>query len=211
MKQKTFFLVISITLVVGLIIYLCLPTRLTDENVIKVSENFNLLRNTSDVTTSTVRGKIKETVFSLKTEYTLQMEKKTAAVGRMSMFSWGTEIKYYDEHDAYLGYLKEDVLKSLVSWHSTYYVYDKNDQLIAESKKSELLSTSINLYSPNGDLIAKIHRPNGFLTFGFDEWTITIQKPGVIDDRVLILIAAYKTHADNEKDNKKDKKHRKKD
>ncbi len=211
--KKNYLFMIAIVLLVGLVIFKMIAyTRLHQrhqlevENTILVKEKFSLFRNASKIITATKKGKAVETFISLTPTYTLYMEGEKVAYAKTSFLSIGNEILYYDGDDRYLGRLKEEILKSRVlSWSTTYSLYNPSDSLIATSKKLDFWGSTITLQTPAGEQICTIHRPKRLLSFGYDRWEIEIQKPGVVDERILTLIPVYKTHADNKKEEEKEK------
>ena len=99
--------------------------------------------------------KVKESVLSWTTKYTVYENGSSVGHGQMSAFSWGVEIKYYDCDGNYIGRIKEDVVKGAFSWKTTYYLYDAGGNKLAESKKLDYLGTEIILYTPAGEKICK--------------------------------------------------------
>ncbi len=204
--MKKILLVLGILLVCLVIFKVITHHKPAAENVILVNEKFSLFRNSSKIVTATQKGKAVETFISLTPTYTLYMEGEKVAYAKTSFLSIGNEILYYDGDDRYLGRLKEEILKSRVlSWSTTYSLYNPLDSLLATSKKLDFWGSTITLQTPAGEQICTIHRPKRFLSFGYDRWEITVQKPGVVDERILTLIPVYKTHADNKKEKEQEK------
>lgn len=108
---------------------------------------------------------------------------------------WGVELQVKDGAGRALGSLYKKMWHG--SWTSTVYaVLDASGREIATSEKVDFFSTNITLKDNSGRVIATLSRPGGQFK---DNWTVDIHKPGVIDDRILIAVAAFKTHADDSK------------
>ncbi|OPZ89993.1 MAG: hypothetical protein BWY75_00924 [bacterium ADurb.Bin425] len=78
--------------------------------------------------------------------------------------------------------------------------------MIASSDKTEWMGTSITITANDGTKLAVLDRP--WLNPLSDTWAITVLKKGAIDERMLVMIAAFKTIADNDnkpESSKKDK------
>lgn len=148
-------------------------------------------------------GKVEERTMSWgkKFEYFDNTDRKIASA-QEKLFSWGTNIEVFDDKDQKIGSFEEEILESLFSIKSIYSIKDASGKLIGKSEKLELLSTDVEILSPSGDLVCKIHRPA--LNLFSDSWNIEIN--GNIDKRLIIFIPAYKTSADNERRSKYDEK-----
>ena len=118
-----------------------------------------------------------------------------AATGSVGMFTWGTQINMVDRSGKAIGAIKEEVFSSVFKTYTTYQVLDASGQAIATSEKLEFLSTDILLKSSSGVVMAELHR-SWFRLFG-DRWTVDIRDPRV-DPRLTLMIAAFKTGADND-------------
>jgi len=165
-------------------------------NKITVSENYSLIKKSSDFSTGSSKGKVVQKLSSWGTRYDIFQDGKRMGYAKKSIASWGTEIKFYDCKDQYIGMLKENVMDNIFSIKTTYYVYDENNIEIAKSKKISLMGAKIELFDTSGRLICKITRPTKIMTW-LDKWKIDIKKD-IIDKRILILIPVYKTHADKD-------------
>ncbi len=131
----------------------------------------------------------------------------TSAVASVAVFTWGTQIEVVDSRGHKIGTIKEEVFSSFLKSWSTYRILDENGKQVATSQKSEFFSTSFDLTANDGHVIATIHRP-AFNWFG-DNWTVTIKDSSTVDARMEIVIAAFKTSADNDKKKADDdKKHK---
>jgi len=122
------------------------------------------------------------------------------ATGKEKVLSWVTTIEIFDENNQKIGTVEEEVLKGLFSLKSYFTITDASGKLIGESAKLDWLSTDIEVTSPNGDLLCKIHRPG--INLISDTWKVDVT--GDIDKRLVVFIPCYKTSADNERKSKSD-------
>ncbi|MBU6453935.1 MAG: hypothetical protein KGS72_19305 [Cyanobacteria bacterium REEB67] len=126
-----------------------------------------------------------------------------AATASVAVLSWGTQIDVVDGSGKRLGTIKEELFTSLFKTWTTYRILDANGNQVATSQKSEFWSTTFDLTANDGHLIATIHR-NAWNWMG-DNWTVTIKDSTTVDPRIEVMIAAFKTSADEDqkaKDNK---------
>jgi uncharacterized protein YxjI len=168
-----------------------LPNRFEmDEVFLTIGTDININSNGERI------GKVEERTVSLgkKFEYFDNTDRKVASA-KEKVFSWGTNIDVFDDKGQKIGSFEEEILESLFSIKSIYSIKDASGKLIGKSEKLEFLSTDVELLSPNGDLVCKIHRPA--INLFSDSWNIEIS--GNIDKRLVIFIPAYKTSADNER------------
>lgn len=126
------------------------------------------------------------------------------ATAKTDLFSWGVHIDVTDCEGKKIGELKEQILKSLFSWSSTYEINDAQGNLIARSEKTEWLGTEFNLYDAEGNHLVKISRPWASLLR--DNWSIEFSKPGSIDPRLIVTIGAFKTLVDNRRQDEEEEK-----
>lgn len=142
-------------------------------------------------------GNVSERIVSLTRSFVLEDNTgaKTASAS-VALLSWGTQIDVYDGAGNRLGTIKEEVLSSLFKTWTTYRIYDAAGNQIAESHKTEFIDTDITLNAPDGKVVASLHR--GWFTWFGDHWTVDVNDPRV-DPRIPVMIAAFKTAADNDK------------
>jgi uncharacterized protein YxjI len=128
--------------------------------------------------------------------YDAEGEIKAIAVKR-AFFSLGECIDITDGDGNVLGYVSEDLWKESTNFlapHKRYFkITDKDNKVIAESEKFEILGTTITLTSPTGETLAVLNRS----AFDAGKATWTIDKKGEIDWRLLIFIPSFKTSAEN--------------
>lgn len=123
------------------------------------------------------------------------------ATGRQKVLSLVTTIEIFDENNKKLGTVEEELFKNIFSFKTYYTIKDANGKLVGESEKLDWLSTDIEIYSPNGDILCKMERPAFNLLS--DSWNVEVFSN--IDKRLIIFIPCYKTSADNERKEEEDK------
>lgn len=159
-----------------------------EEKILSIGTDMNIISNGDKI------GKIEERTLSWgkKFEY-FDNTGDIKSTAKQKALSWGTEIEVFDENGDKIGSIEEEILESLFSIKSIYSIKDASGNLIGKSEKLELFSTNIEIESPSGDLICKIHRPA--INLFSDSWNIEIT--GNIDRRLIVFIPCYKTSADN--------------
>jgi len=130
-----------------------------------------------------------------------------SATASVAMFTWGTQIDVVDGQGRTIGTIKEELFTSMFKTWTTYKILDANGNQVAESQKTEWFSTNFELKANDGHVVAEVHR--NYWNWTGDTWTVTISDATTVDPRVEVMIAAFKTHADNAKkkadDDKKSK------
>lgn len=110
----------------------------------------------------------------------------------ISNAGWGKKVEVKDGSDNAIGTLKKEYWQS--GFGSTVYtVLDGAGREIAKSEKVDWFTTTITLKDLAGRVVAELNRPSRALG---DSWTVKVMVPNVVDHRVLIMIAAFKTNAD---------------
>ena len=155
--------------------------------------------DTFDVSADGVNyGTVSQKLVSWK--HTLNYDDNTgarSAVGAVAILSWGTQIEVDDAHGHRIGTIKEEVYSSLLKAWTTYRILDANGNQVAVSQKSEFFSTTFEMTANDGHVIATMHRPA--FNWSGDDWEVTIKDSSVVDPRMELMIAAFKTTADNAK------------
>lgn len=161
-----------------------------DEVMVSIGTDMNI-----NVGGNTI-GKIEERTLEFTTtfEYFDNTDRKIAK-GEERAFSWGTTIDIFDESDRKIGTLEEQLFESVFSIETIYDIKDANGRLIAKSKKIDLFSTNVEIFSTKGNLVCTMTRPS--INVFSDSWYVEIL--GDIDKRLIIFIPAYKTSADNKR------------
>ncbi|MBS1990011.1 MAG: hypothetical protein JSS83_05800 [Cyanobacteria bacterium SZAS LIN-3] len=127
-----------------------------------------------------------------------------AATASVAILSWGTQIDVVDGQGKKLGTIKEEVFSSFLKTWTTYKILDADGKEVATSQKSEWFATNFELTANDGHVVAEVHR--GMWNWTGDTWYVTIKDSVTVDPRIELMIAAFKTHADNEKKAKDSKK-----
>lgn len=179
-----------------------LPSSFEMEQVIlTIGTDMNIISNNKNI------GKVEERTLNWgKTFEYFDNTGKKLSTGKQKVLSLVTTIEIFDENENKIGTIEEEVMKSLFSFYSYYKIVDVNGKMIGESKKLDLFSTNIDIYSTSGELLCEMHRPAFNLIS--DTWNIKIH--GDIDKRLVIFIPCYKTSADDKRKAEKRRKERKK-
>ena len=153
-------------------------------------------------------GEIEERIIRLTPTFDLyNVDGKKVAHARKKIFSWGTEIVIKDCEDKIFGTVKENIIRSIWDFYTRYDILDANKNVIAATEKMEFFSTNFTVFTQKDkkkEEIMKMTRP--MINLVTDTWTVKISKEGVIDPRILVMIPAFKTSADNEQREKEEKK-----
>lgn len=162
------------------------------ERVISLMNTFDLKAGNSTL------GTITEKFFSLTRAFTyVDARNNCIAKARARLLSWGTRIDVTDCSDRPVGAIKETVLKSLLKVYTQYSIFDAKGTEIATSEKVDWISTDLTIRRPDGRTIAALHRP--WLNILSDNWTVKIADHAVVDPRIIVMIAVYKTSTDNDR------------
>lgn len=157
-------------------------------------------KNSLDVTVAHKdEGKVAESAIQMSRTFTWTDESgKTVATASVAIISIGTDIYVYDGAGNRVGSIEERLFSR---WGRTWSGYDINDargNKIASSDKTEFMGTTITLTAPDGTKLATLNRP--WVNVMGDSWGIKVLKPGAVDNRILVMIAAFKTAADRDKE-----------
>ncbi len=175
----------------------CPVPKLQDEFIL--NERIISLTTTLDLEDDNGKfGTIKEKLISLARSFTYTgPSNETIATAKQKLFSWGVQIDVFDCARKKIGTIKENILKSMFKTYTTYSIEDASGEIVAISKKVSWLATSFSLKTPEGKDIAKMKRP--VINFFGDKWKMQIENHKQVDPRLYIMIAAYKTSADNQR------------
>ena len=142
-------------------------------------------------------AKIEERLLSATTTFDLYDNKRQKiATARQRMFSGGTEIEIKDCAGKMIGKIKERVFHNMFDIYSKYSILDASGAVVAESEKKEILAPSFSVTGTNGKQLMKM-RLSTFSTRSLDEWVVEILNDTQADPRILLMIPAFKTSADN--------------
>ncbi len=165
----------------------------------QVVERALALSNTFDVVSGgQTYGTVTKKILSLTTSFTYTDNAgSTIATARKSLVSWGTQIEVFDSSGRLIGTIKEQVFNSMFKMSTVYSILDAGGSEAATSHKIDFLSTSITLYDGSGAQVATLNRPA--INLVRDTWSVSVNNQAAVDSRVLVMIGAYKTSADNSK------------
>lgn len=116
-----------------------------------------------------------------------------ATASKSTRFLSGVHIDVYDCNGSLVGSLQERLFPGL-TYSTIYDILDAHGQIVATSGKFGWFDTTFVMKDPQGQTIATLNRPSHL--FGGDTWYVTVAKPGIIDPRILVVTAAFKTEAD---------------
>ncbi|MFZ4715468.1 MAG: hypothetical protein ACOYL6_17215 [Bacteriovoracaceae bacterium] len=168
-----------------------------DEKVFSVGTDMDLTSKNQTI------GTIEERVMNSTRTFELMDSKgKMIARAKKRFISWGTQIDVTDCNGKSIATIKELVWSSFFSTETKYEVLNPQGLVIASSDKKEFFSSDFTIKDNKGQIAFKMHRP----TFNWvsDTWEITMVKPGIVDYRIITMIPAFKTSADNDKRDKDD-------
>ena len=157
-------------------------------------------KNSLDVTVANKdEGKVAESAIQMSRTFTWTDESgKTVATASVAIISIGTDIYVYDGAGNRVGSIEERLFSRWGRTWSSYDIKDAGGNKIASSDKTEFMGTTITLTAPDGTKLAKLDRP--WVNVMGDSWGIKVLKPGAVDNRILVMIAAFKTAADRDKE-----------
>jgi len=168
-----------------------LPPEFTiKERMISLTTTLDIKNGSKDL------GKIAQKLLSLTRSFTYDdASGNRIAEARAKLISWGTQVVVTDCEGRRIGTIKEEIFKSLFKVHTIYKILDERDQEIAQSEKVDWIATSFTLRDGRGQKVAELKRP--WINFLFDSWDVKVYDSTVVDSRMLVMIAAYKTSVDN--------------
>lgn len=138
---------------------------------------------------------IDEKIVSMTASFTMKTGNAVVARAKQHMISWGSKIDIYDGKGGLIGTIEEEVFESMFSSvYTKYSIYDSKHQLVATSKKHDLMSTKFTIENTKGHVICTITRPA--INMMSDTWNITFSNCNV-NKALFIFIPCYKTYRDN--------------
>lgn len=174
-------------------------TRLPDE--FHVVERFLSLTSTFDVSTDLESfAAARKRFFSLTSTFDLEdLNQIPIASASSRFFAWGTVADVLDPAGNKIGWIEEEIFR-ILPW-SEYKVFNQINQLVAIARMN-FWGTEFELYHPDNanEVYATIERP--FFRCLRDYWTVHIKnysifEQGIIDPRLLVILAVYQTDKDN--------------
>jgi hypothetical protein len=166
-----------------------------------VVERFLSLTATFDVSSDLGPFAVaRKRLFSLTPAFDLEDGQSNAlATAKTRFFAWGTVADAADPGGEPIGTIEEAIWR-IVPW-AEYKIYNGQGTLAAIARMN-FWGTHFDLYPPDspGHLLARIERP--FIRCFRDHWTVQVHdarafEEGVIDPRLLILLAVLQTDKDN--------------
>jgi uncharacterized protein YxjI len=144
-------------------------------------------------------GSIDERVLAVGNTFSLKDHHgDVVATGKEHPFSWGTQVDVFDGSGKKIGTLKEEVWSSLLSWQTHYQILDANGAVVAESAKEDWLTTHIEMTGRDGKRLLTLDRPAFTLTG--DRWSVHFDDQTMVDPRIGLLAAAFKSAADRHRE-----------
>jgi uncharacterized protein YxjI len=133
-------------------------------------------------------GRVEERSLNLSSTFEyIDPSGKVTATAKQKILSLWTEIEVTDEHGQKIGSVEEEVIESIISVaYSIYSIKDANGNLIAKSKKLDLLTTNVDLKTPSGQTIATLHKK--LISIG-GVWDVNIKAD--VDKRLIVFIAPF--------------------
>lgn len=145
-------------------------------------------------------GEITEKVTAWTKTFTLTgADGRVIATARTKPFSWGVQIDVVDAQNRPIGGIKEKLF--VYSWQPNYTQYEitgPNGQHVATSEKTQWTDTNI-VMTRDGQRIVTLNRPWASSN-GYESWNVTLADQSVIDPRVALMTAAFKSVADFERE-----------
>ena len=117
------------------------------------------------------------------------------ATAKKTSYPWGVHIDVYDCNNVLVGSVQEKTFSYFSGYQTLYAILDANGKEVATSGKFGWFDTNFAINDPAGHPVASLDRPRVFV--GGDTWNVQVSQPGIIDERVLIMTAAFKTEADS--------------
>lgn len=141
-------------------------------------------------------GTIDKKVFSLTTAFTYKDGAgKTQSIAKARFFSLGSTVDITDANGKVIGTIQEKIFKSLFKVSTEYAILDANGREVATSDKLDLFATKFTLKDKSGKTVVEMKRP--MINWLSDNWDVKVYDAKAIDPRILIMIPAFKTAADN--------------
>lgn len=198
MKQLAFIFCLSLTILPSLVFAEQCPT-------IRESRSFNINQKFLTVGTDFVVlvsdqpiGEVVQRIFNWgKTFELLNENGELIAKAQQRVFSLGVKVDVYDCQDRFIGSVQENIMESLLKFHTVYSILDAQNQLVGQSKKLDWFGTDITFYDGSNRRIATLSRP--LINWFTDKWVLSVDASGRLDSRIMFFAAAYKTSADGER------------
>ena len=166
-----------------------------------VTERILSLTSTFDLSTEIESFAIaRKRFFSLTSTFDLEdMNQMPIASASDRFFAWGTTADVLDPIGTKIGWIEEEIFR-IIPW-AEYRVFNQVNQLVAIARMN-FWGTEFEVYHPDNanEIYATISRP--FFRCLRDYWTVNIKQDwifeeGIIDPRLLFMLAIYQTDKEN--------------
>lgn len=127
---------------------------------------------------------------------------KILATAKQEVFSFGTKISITDENGEKIGSVEQELFESMFSLHSIYSVKDKNDEVVAKSKKLDFFTSNVDIFDMSGNFVANFDQRSFTIS---DKWNCKIDNT-TIDKRLIIFIPSFVSAAQDDKREKEGEK-----
>lgn len=175
-------------------------TYVVSEHAISLTTTFSVEKSGKNV------GEVVKKIISMSPSYTYSdANGHCLAKGRRAIFSWGNEVDVNDCDGHQMAKIKENIIEGILGFgiKTSYRIIDSSGQAVATSEKTDFMSTNFDVSNKDGTTAMHAERP--MINMGGDTWTMTVSRSPV-DDRVFVLLVAFKTDADNELEESQSKK-----
>lgn len=143
-------------------------------------------------------GEIEERTLRFTPTFELfNVEGLKIASAHKKFFSWGTTIEVRDCEGNIIGSVKENIFKSFFNFFTSYDILDPAGKTIAVTKKFEFFAPEFIVADLNNEPVMILKRR--MFNILIDTWNVEILKKDVVDPRIMTMIPAFKTSADNKK------------
>lgn len=169
------------------------PSRFrAQEQLITIGTDMNLTDGNGRI------GEIEERTIRLTPTFDLyNVDGKKVATAYKKLFRWGNTIEVRDCENKIIGTVRENIISSLLGYFTSYDVLDAGGNIIGGTEKSEFFATNFTVSANNREKLMTMRRPA--ITLGIDVWSIEIFNRNIVDPRIITMIPAFKTSADNKR------------
>ncbi len=120
---------------------------------------------------------------------------KLVATARKRLLSLGSTIDIKDCNGVMIGTVQENIWKSFFGVFSTQYTILNGRTQLGSSQKAEFFSTKFTITNASKQESFKMYRRSQ--SWVSDVWEVTVTNANLIDYRLIAMIPAFKTSADN--------------
>jgi len=170
------------------------PYKSTDRYHFKIQKKDYLFSSFFEIDSEdTYRGAIKKSSFRLRVNYDLSDRNGWCATGVKRIFSLGSllnrfaEIEIYGVQGEFLGLIQG---KLITTGKATFYIYDKNQELIGIAcidRKGQGATIS----APDNEAYTLARLDRVFVQDIPDYWKVVVYEPENLDDRIIRIFAGF--------------------